>query len=220
MNENKSCHQQNKNIMDKTYYDKIKTGLESNYAKKIISAVKLLQKEYVSGFEEIIVHILENRYRTNKSWEVQSELIKLLGKECIMSALPIIKEIVTKNVEFDMVTIQAAMAYLRMTRENISDVSPIISMFGKIGYSVGEGFLSCLGEDLMIPSVDNQNKLISYFWDFGNPTPLGHIDPRFGLAQAAQKWKTPEAEKFIEHCSLSLDSKLSNFAMKIIQKHK
>lgn len=45
-----------------------------------------------------------------------------------MLALPIIKEIVVKNIEFDMVTIQAAIAYLRMTRENISNVNPIISM--------------------------------------------------------------------------------------------
>ncbi len=84
--------------MDKTYYyNKIKAGLESNNAKKIISTAKLLQKEYVSGFEEIIVNILENGYCTNKSWEVQSELIKLSGKESIMLALPIIKEIVVKN---------------------------------------------------------------------------------------------------------------------------
>lgn len=172
----------------------------------------------MSGFEEIIVNILENRYCTNKSWEVQSELIKLSGKESIMLALPIIKEIVVKNIEFDMVTIQAAIAYLRMTRENASDVNPIISMFGNIGYSVGEGFLSCLGEDLMTPPVSKQNQLISYFWNFGNPMPFGHIDPIFGLAQAAEKWGTPEAKKFIEHCSLSLDSKLRNFAIKIIGK--
>lgn len=203
--------------MDKTYYNRIKTGFESNSAKKIISTAKLLQKEYVPGFEEIIVNILETRYHTDKSWEVQSELIKLSGKEHIMSALPTIKGIVDKNIEFDMVTIQAATAYLRMARENASDVNPIISRFGNIGYSVGEGFLSCLGEDSMTPSVDNQNKLISYFYDFGNPLPPGHIDPRFGLAQAAQKWDTSEAKKFIEHCSLSLDSKLRNFAIKIIQ---
>lgn len=103
--------------MDKAYYNKIETGLVSNNAKKIINTAKLLQKEYVPGFEEIIVNILESRYRTNKSWEVQSELIKLSDKDCILSALPIIKEIVVKNIEFDMVTIQAAIAYLRMTRE-------------------------------------------------------------------------------------------------------
>lgn len=61
-----------------------------------------------------------------------------------------------------MVTIQAATAYLRMTRKDTSDVNPIISMFGHIGFSVGEGFLACLGTDLMVPPKSDQDKLITY----------------------------------------------------------
>lgn len=86
--------------MDKIYYDKIKAGLESKNAGKIISTAKQLQKKYISGFEDTIVSILESRYRSNKSWEVQSELIKIIGKERINPALPIIKEIIAKNMEF------------------------------------------------------------------------------------------------------------------------
>lgn len=204
-------------MMEQEYQNKIKAKLESKRANEIISAAKQLQKKYVPGFENILVSVLENRYRTNKSWEVQSELIKVVGQERINSGLPIITEIVHKNLEFDAVTIQAATAYLRITRKNISDVEPIVSMFGNIGYSVGEGLLSCLGEDLMMPPAKDQNKLISYFWDFGNPTPFGHVDPRFGLAQAAVNWDTAEAKDFIRHCSASSDSKLSRFASKFIE---
>lgn len=200
-------------------YENVKANLESNNSKKIISAAKFLQKRYIPGFEDIIVDILETRYRANKSWEVQSELIKIIGNRLIVSALPIIKEIVHKNLDHDMVTINAASAYLRLVRKNESDVSPIISMFGNIGYSVGEGFLSCLGADLMTPSISDQNKLISYFWDFGNPIHLGHVDPRIGLAQAAKYWNTPVAKDFIKHCSLSEDSRLRDFALKSLEKN-
>ena len=89
--------------MDKIYYERIKAGFESKSAGKIISTAKQLQKKYISGFEDTIVSILESRYRSNKSWEVQSELIKIIGKERINSALPLIKEIVAKNIDFDVV---------------------------------------------------------------------------------------------------------------------
>lgn len=48
----------------------------------------------------------------------------------------------------------------------------------------------------MTPPVSKQSQLISYFGDFGNPIPLGHIDPRFGLAQAAGKRGTPKTKKY------------------------
>ena len=35
-------------------------------------------------------------------------------------------------------------------------------MFGHIGFSVGEGFLACLGTDLMVPPKSDQDKLITY----------------------------------------------------------
>lgn len=54
--------------MDESYYNKIKASLESNNAKKITNAAKLLQRKYISGFEDIIVDVLETRYHANKSW--------------------------------------------------------------------------------------------------------------------------------------------------------
>lgn len=204
-------------MTDKTYLSNIERGLESNNASKIIRAVKQLQKKYVPGLEDKLISILVNKYKRKISWEVQSEIIKLIGKQCIVEGLPIIEEIVTNNLEHDMVTIQAASAYLRLTRKDLSDVSPIISRLGHIGYSVSEGFLSCMGEDSMIPSVSNQNILISYFWNFGNPLPIGHVDPRFGLAKAAANWGTLQSMDFLRHCALSIDTKLQHFASKIVK---
>ena len=50
----------------------------------------------------------------------------------------------------------------------------------------------------MVPPKSDQDKLITYFRDFGNPLPLGHVDPRFGLVLAAENWNTPEAKEFIK----------------------
>ena len=203
---------------DKTNLSNITLGLESNNASKILRTVKQLQKKYIPGFEDKLVNILVCRYRRKISWEVQSEIIKLIGKQCIIVGLPIIEEIVSVNLEHDMVTIQAAAAYLRLTRKNLSDVNPIISKFGHMSYSVGEGFLSCMGEDSMIPNVNDQNALIFYFWDFGNPLPIGYLDPRYGLAKAAANWGTLESYDFLRHCALSKDTKLQHFALKILKK--
>lgn len=203
-------------MIDKTYLSNIELGLDSNNASKIIRAVKQLQKKYIPSLEDKLVSILVNKYKRRISWEVQSEIIKLIGKQCIVEGLPIIEEIVTKNLEHDMVTIQAASAYLRLTRKKLSDVSPIISRLGHIGYSVSEGFLSCMGEDAMIPSINDQNILISYFWDFGNPLPIGHVDPRYGLAKAAANWGTLRAMDFLRHCALSIDTRLQYFVLKIL----
>ena len=205
-------------MTNKTILNNIILDLDSNNASKILRAVKQLQKKYISGAEDKLVSILISKYRHKISWEVQSEIIKLIGKQHIVAGLPIIEEIVALNLEHDMVTIQAAAAFLRLTRGNLSDVNPIISKFGHMSYSVGEGFLSCLGEDSMIPDIKDQNLLISYFWNFGNPLPLGHIDPRYGLAQAASKWGTLESMDFLRHCTLSNDTKLCHFALKTLKK--
>lgn len=63
----------------------------------------------------------------------------------MVKALPLLEQIVKKNMEHDMVTMEAAAAYFRIVRLNMRDVSPIIKSFGNIGFSIGEGFFKCFG---------------------------------------------------------------------------
>lgn len=56
----------------------------------------------------------------------------------MVKALPLLEQIVKKNMEHDMVTMEAAVAYFRIVRLNMRDVSPIIKSFGNIGFNFVE----------------------------------------------------------------------------------
>lgn len=57
----------------------------------------------------------------------------------MVKALPLLEQIVKKNMEHDMVTMEAAAAaYFRIVRLNMRDVSPIIKSFGNIGFNFVE----------------------------------------------------------------------------------
>lgn len=56
----------------------------------------------------------------------------------MVKALPLLEQIVKKNMELDMITMEAAAAYFRIVRLNMRDVSPIIKSFGNIGFNFVE----------------------------------------------------------------------------------
>ena len=55
----------------------------------------------------------------------------------MVKALPLLEQKIKKNMEHDMVTMEAA-AYFRIVRLNMRDVSPIIKSFGNIGFNFVE----------------------------------------------------------------------------------
>ena len=192
----------------------LKNLLASRKVADLLSALKKLQRNYFPEFGNKVVDILEDRYRRNVSWEVQVEAIKIIGKQHLVKALPLLEQIVNKNMEHDMVTMQTAAAYFRIVRLNMRDVSPIIKSFGNIGFSLGEGFLNVLGEDNMIPNIEEQELLIQHFWHFGENVDKGILDPRFGLVKACLKWQAPSVSSFIEYCRTIKDPRISSLLKK------
>ena len=45
---------------------------------------------------KVVVDIFEERYKRNISWEVQVEAIKIIGKQHLVKALPLLEQIVKK----------------------------------------------------------------------------------------------------------------------------
>lgn len=202
--------------MDKTEtIVQLKKLLASKKAADLLKALKKLQRNYFPEFGNTVVDIFEERYKRNISWEVQVEAIKITGKQHLIKALPLLEQIVKKNMEHDMVTMEAAAAYFRIVRLNMRDVSPIIKSFGNIGFSIGEGFLNVLGEDNMTPNIEEQELIILYFWHFGENVDKGILDPKFGLVKACLKWQAPSVSSFIEYCLTIKDSRISSLLKKI-----
>ena len=124
--------------MDKTEtIVQLKKLLASKKAADLLNRIKKLQRNYFPEFGNTVVDIFEERYKRNISWEVQVEAIKIIGKQHLVKALPLLEQIVKKNMEHDMVTMEAA-AYFRIVRLNMRDVSPIIKSFGNIGFNFVE----------------------------------------------------------------------------------
>lgn len=198
-------NQKAKNMYNRILLEEL---LRSKKAGDILKAAKSLQRDYVIGLESVILEILKKRYNSGKSWEIQVELIKIIGRQKIITALPFLEHIVTKNVEHDMVTCEAASAYFRLMRRDLTDVSPIINRYNTMGYSLGEGFLNVLGEDDMLPSRSNQDSIISHFWSFGDDRAKGFLDPRYGLIKACLNWDASLVPSFLEFCKKSTDHRV------------
>lgn len=188
--------------------NEIEILLSSSKSSDNTKAAKILQKKYIRGYEELILKCLTYRYENNISWETQLELLKVIGNNKIKECLPIVTKIVDNNIDYDAVTIVAASAYLRLNRKNTHDVSAIINKYGEIGFSVGEGFLDVLGDDMVVPDIKAQQSILSYFLHFGEIRHRGLPDPRYGLVKACFKWDKLLTNELFEVCKKSTDARI------------
>ena len=92
--------------------------LTSKKTGDVRKAAKLLQKDKNVGAEETVLKaFLIERTRKN-SWETQVELIKAIGINEYRSSSNILEEIADKNEEYDMITIAAGTALIRLKRKD------------------------------------------------------------------------------------------------------
>lgn len=63
---------------------------------RFVKGFKKLQRNYFPEFGNTVVDIFEERYKRNISWEVQVEAIKIIGKQHLVKALPLLEQIVKK----------------------------------------------------------------------------------------------------------------------------
>ena len=187
------------------------SSLNSFSSVKIIKAAKKLRK---LPFKGACTHLLEayKRESNSNSWETQAEIIVTSGILLCNDFIPYLETICQKNEPHSAVTTVAGCSYLRIKRNSLTDVTPILKYIGNINYSLGKGFLFALGLDKMIPNDNDQKILISEFHDFGKDRNPLYSDPRYGLAAACAGWTNSKVDDFLHHCIKTGDRYLINVA--------
>jgi hypothetical protein len=189
--------------------EQIFESLKSNSTVKIRKAAIELRKTPVEGICELLYEAYNRDLVTKNSWETQSELIVTAGLLGCKSFLLPIKAICDSNIEHDTITSRSGLSYVRLKRVNLSDVSPVLEYLEDAKHSLGFGLLYALGIDKMIPSPDEQTKIIKHFWNFGMDR-NGYSDPRYGLAAACAGWDKEIVRDFLQHCIKTGDKYILN----------
>lgn len=180
--------------------------LQDRSTVKVRKAAKLLRKYPQEGMCSLLVEAYKREIQHNKSWETQNELIATAGILGCRDFIPFLEKICQKNELHDMITINAGLSYVRLSRKDMSDVSPIFKYMNGVNYSLGHGFLYALGFDNMVPNIKDQAKLISKFHNFGyDRDSSGYSDPRYGLAAASAGWDFDTVKDFLSQCMIDGD---------------
>ena len=179
----------------------LKELLNSTKAKDRIKASKEIGKAILTELSEELLLTFEKEIKSKKvSWNTQVEIIKALGIINCKKALPLINNIIDKNLEHDMITNASATCYVRLKRNSINDASPILDLLKKGGFSIQSGCLDALGYDKMIPTDEQICELIKLSWDIHLNKERGYADPRYGIASACAGWKPELTKEFLNHC--------------------
>lgn len=187
--------------------------LTSGLSSKVRKAAIFLQKNKDTRMEDLVIMALREEMATNKSWQTQSELISCIGVNKYMKGLLIIEDIVNKNIEYDIMTIRAGCALIRMKRSDLTDVYELVYRVDSMRYSLGYGMLDALGYDRMHPNEKDIFTIIKSVWDFGIKREMGTVDPRYGLAAACAGWDRRLVSDFLHHCIATGDAPLKYVAM-------
>ncbi|MFM9988586.1 hypothetical protein [Flavobacterium sp.] len=182
----------------------MKEDLLGNSTVKRRKAAIEIRKNNIEGYSAILLDAL--KIESNKTHpETIIELIKTLGFKGDEVAKLYIKE---NYVDKGLFLATSCAAYVRLDRVDNSDVTSIIDFIRTNDFSKKEGVLEVLGYDKMIPSIENQEKIISLCWNFGIDRLRGLTDPRYGLAAACAGWECDKTETFLLHCLESKDEPL------------
>uniref|UniRef100_UPI00404B466A hypothetical protein n=1 Tax=Flavobacterium sp. TaxID=239 RepID=UPI00404B466A len=138
-----------------------------------------------------------------KHWDTEVELIETLGLTGSEEAKIFIKN---NYIDKGYFLNNSTKAYIRLNRLSACDVSDVIIFLeNDNNYNMLNGVLSSLGYDKIIPSIEDQEKIINLCWDAGKDRPKGCTDPRYGLAAACAGWKSDKVIPFLKHCLESND---------------
>lgn len=143
--------------------------------------------------------------RSSQTWQAQLEMILSLGIIRYVPALKQIIQIIEANEPYDRITIGAARSYVRICRESLADVAPVLRLLKRGRYSVLVGALDAVGYDKMMPNVADICHLLDFAKDLHrHPDRAGKegdlSDPRYGLAAACPGWDPKLTRDFLEHC--------------------
>lgn len=182
----------------------LKNAIQNGKAAELKKAVKVAVKNNLKELgEDIHKEFLKVKEKPN-TWALQVELIKALGALEYKGASVDFKKLIDEDKPHDMVTIAAATAFVRLTREDKNDVTGVINLLDK-GISVVTGALMSLAMEPGSPGV-NSIKIILSKTENINKHPqragqeFGLIDPRLYVAIAANYWESEYKESYLKHC--------------------
>ena len=177
-------------------------------------AVAYIQKNLLSEYSNLLLEALniEEGKSHRETEELIIETLGFVGNED--SKVKIKKDYIEKGFFL----LSSTKAYIRLNRKSIEDVKDVIEALESKNYSRMEGALEVLGYDKIIPSLDNQEKIIKLCWSFGKDREKGFTDPRYGLAAACAGWVSENVKPFLENCILSNDTPLIYVAKNSLKK--
>jgi hypothetical protein len=102
--------------------------------------------------------------------------------------------------------------YFRLKRTSLNDVNPLFDFDTEIS-NINESLLEVLGYDKMVPTIEDQEKIIKKYFHFGDGIDYRYFsDPRYGLAAACAGWDLDIVEKFLKKCLTIPDAPLKYVA--------
>jgi hypothetical protein len=166
------------------------------------AAIEIGKNKIAELGEELYQKYLEER-KDKRTWEAQCEMVKALGVIDYKKVLEIIEEIIKQNISHDMITINAALSYVRLKRQSLQDVNPVVELLKFGNSSVIEGAVTALAYDQMKPDNESIEKIIKLSWDWRNEK--GYGDNRKYVAIACWNWDKKLTGNFLNHCIETAD---------------
>ncbi len=177
-------------------------------------ATAFIRKNFLIEYSDILLEAL--RIEEGKSHrDTEEEIVETLGFIGNEDSKVKIKE---DYIDKGFFLLTSTKSYIRLNRESLEDVKDVIESLESGDYSKMEGALEVLGYDKMVPSLENQEKIISLCLDFGKDRERGYTDPRYGLAAACAGWTSESVKPFLENSLLSNDTPLAYVAEKSLKK--
>ena len=166
----------------------IKKDLISSKSAKRRSAAKKIGKYHIISMRNELLEAYIKERQDVRTWETQAVMITALGKVDHKAAVPYLQEIIDRNKEFDAITADAALAYIRLTRKNPNDMETIINFMTIGNASVFDGAVMALAYDDIVPTESEMKKVIEilnmrkavYDRPYSNPVAM--------LISAMYKW--------------------------------
>jgi hypothetical protein len=185
--------------------DELKEKLLSKKSADRLSAAKRISKEHIIELADELFAAYTKEKQDKRTWEPQSEMVKALGVLNYKAALPDVEKIVRQNVPHDMITMNAATAFVQLKRKDINDGQPVLELLRFGSTSVIAGALKALAVDKMLPPKHEIEEILQISWDINkHKDRIGHefglIDPRVYVAVACAGWNLALTKDFLNHC--------------------
>ncbi len=168
-------------------------------------AVKKIAKEKLVHLGDALYDAFLEEIKDERTAETQEEMVIAFGILNYKKAKQELKKICNRNYLFNLLTTEAAQAYVRVSRKDLKDVKPVFELIEFGNYAVTSGALGAIARDRMMPS----NKEIKRLFEFAKDLNLkegyygwerGVSDPRINLVIAASQWDLDLCKDFILHC--------------------